>query len=213
MSHGEISKFPALADLLQRRSPDIAEQLMSQDNTASRMLLSAHELGDNAEEDSSDSVIDESVFDLVKLFLDAAQRDTQEVQKEITSKIKLFAILELFSTGIVLLASAGLIFTLFGESKLASLVIGVIIFISSFVGTIVSYLERVHGGSNSLHQLNFAVKNYTPQLKSIEIRYSVYAQSKNEVEAMNVLTELEELSKAIAETRAHLGLPITVSAT
>ena len=91
---------------------------------------------------------------------------------------------------------------------MASLVIGIIIFISSFVGTIVSYLEKVHGGSNSLHQLQFAANSYAPKLASIKIKYRTSHQSSNETEAINALTELEELSKNIASIRANLGLPI-----
>lgn len=208
MSDANPLKLSSLTDQLQRRSPDIAASVLSKRTFASQLLVQSHQLGEDVGEGKDHSLVQESVFDLISVFLSGVYDDVGEIEVLVKSRIRLFALLKLLSTGVVLLASAGLIFTLFGESQLASLVIGMIIFGSSLVGTFLSYLEDVHGGARSLQKIKFGLDQYAPQLKSIEYNYRFSFQSGDEDKAHRALSDLEAVQKKVTEIRSVLGLPI-----
>lgn len=199
-------KLPALVDLLERRSPDrVVEFLAAGGNTAA-IITEAHQLGDG-DVAWNDRMKDSGVQKLVECMILDMHEDMNEIQETIFARCKMNAALRLFSSGIVLLSSAGLIFSLFGESRFASIVTGVIIFVSSLVATVVAFREEVYGGSSCLQRNRNNLVDYSAKLAELTSYAKFSAATADHGGSVRAIADLETLASDLAEVRSNLSLP------
>jgi hypothetical protein len=198
----DLPKLTAAADALRRRNPAVLADLSLHFPQFGLTVAPGRPLGvENGEVQGGD------IAALGKVLVTEAREDVSELVTFLASRARRIARWRL-ATGVAsAVASASVVAMLLGQQN-GQMLAGVVAFLASLGGLVVTYIEDFSGGAGSTAKLREAVTSQVRILASAEARIRVGQATGDNGAVLEAITQLNAVFGEIQALRAQLGLSI-----
>lgn len=195
-------KLSAIFDSLEQQKPGRVLEMQNAGGKTAELISQSYSLG-AGDAEFTDPQLKADLLEAVE----AIKTQYNDTLATIIQRESRISVLSLASSGVVLVAAAGLIFSILGQTRMTDVVTGLIIFIFTLVSSYLVHYRATRGELNDLLRQRIRLTELTPSIFDLLSKVK-FGLSYSDDGVGDALDQLNRVTQDLQLIRVSLGLTV-----